>query len=122
MPELPCLPRDTRRMTLLTDGRHEVRAGALDGERAGLYLLAFALRHRLRFAGEDRLVEREPVAAPEPAVRDHLIAAVEEHDVTLDYVFDTDSPRCAVADHACGRGDERGEAIECPLRTYFLGN
>ena len=79
---------DARRVTLLTDGGHEVGARALDRERAGLDLLARALRHRLRFAGEDRLVEREPVAAPKRAVGDHLIACVEQHDVAVDDVFD----------------------------------
>ena len=120
MPELARLPRDARGVTLLADGGHEIRARAFDGERAGSHLFACVLRHRLRLAGQDRLVEREPVAAPQRSVGDDLVACVEQHDVAFDDFFDRDSPRLAVAQHVRGRRDERGEAVERSLRADLL--
>ena len=120
MPELARLPGDTCRITLLADGRYEIRTRAFDGEGAGSHLFAGVLRHRLRFAGENRLVECEPVAAPVRSVGDHLIARVEQDDVAFHDFVDGHLPRLAVAQDACGRGDESGEVVECALRAYLL--
>ena len=120
MPELARLPRDARGVALLADCSHEIRAGALDGERARSHLFARVLRHRLRLARQDRLVEREPVAAPQRSVGDDLVARVEQHDVALDDLLDADAPRLAVAQHVRGGRDERGEAVERSLRAHLL--
>src|ERR1700704_3704593 len=115
MSELAPLPRDTRGVTLLSDCSHEIRACTLDGEGAGANFFACVLRDRLRLAGEDRLVERESITAPERSVGDDLVACVKEYDVALDNVFDIDFPWLAVPQHARGRRDKCCEVVERSL-------
>ena len=120
MPKLSCLPGDACSVASLADRSHEVRARAFDCERARLHLFARALRHRLRFAREDRLVDGEPVAATKRAVGNHLVARIEQHDVALDHLVDADAPRLVVPQDLRGRGDERGEPVERLLRAHLL--
>ena len=77
MPELARLSGNAGRVALLPDRGHVVGAGALDRERAGADLVAGAADDRRRLACEDRLVEREAVAASEDPVRDDLVARLE---------------------------------------------
>src|SRR4030088_723412 len=119
MSELARLPRDTRGVTLLADCSHEIAPGPLDGEGAGENFFASVLRDRLRLAGEDRLVERESIAAPERSVGDNLVACVKEDDVAFDYVFDIDHPWLAVPQYARGRRDKCCEVVERSLCSHL---
>ena len=71
-------------------------------------------------AGQDRLVEREPVAALERPVGDDLVALLDQDEVALDDLVDVDVPRRAVAHDRGVRRDERREPVERPLRAHLL--
>ena len=57
MAELARLADELLRIALDTDRRADERAGSLDDERAGEDVLTGRLHHRVRLAGQDRLVD-----------------------------------------------------------------
>jgi hypothetical protein len=56
----------------------------------------------------------------ERAVGDDLISRLQAHEITQNERIDRGSPRLAVAHDGRGRGDERCQSVERPLRPYLL--
>src|SRR5439155_25563485 len=102
MPERPRLAGEPSRVALPADGGNIVGAAAFDCERAGANLVPDAADNGRRLAGEDRFVECEPVAPAQDSVGHDLVTRLEQHDVVLDHLIDTDPARLAVAHD--GRG------------------
>src|SRR5690242_5673767 len=92
------LARQTGGIAVGADGGDDVRADALDRERARADLGTDLARNGFGFAGEDRLVEPERVRLRQVAVGDDLVAGAEPHEVTDDELYDRDRARPAAAD------------------------
>jgi hypothetical protein len=55
-------------------------------------------------------------------VGDHLIARLQHHHVTDEYLIDRHRPDSTAAEHAAVRCDEQREAVQRPLRAHLLGD
>jgi hypothetical protein len=120
MPELPRLACDALRVARSPNGGQHVSTRALDDEGARAEIGSRRVMHRLRLAGQDRLVEQEPFARPELPVGDQLISGLEDDEVAFNDLVLRERPGVSVAhDGRCGN-NQRREAVEGPLRPYFL--
>ena len=102
------------------DRRRAGQAAAGDHEAAGHQLVADLLLHGVRLAGQQRLVDREPVRLERLAVDRDLVARVQlehivEHDLLAGHVL-----ALAVADHRHLRRAHEREAIERRLGSPLL--
>src|SRR6266536_4907491 len=120
MPELPRLAGDLRSMASRPDGRHVVCAGSLDCERPRAHLLAGGASHGLRLPGEVGLVDGERIASTQGAVRDDLVARLDQHDVALDDLVHAYLAALAIPNDGRDRGYERREPVERQLGANFL--
>ena len=120
MAELARLAGHALGVALRADRGDDVRALALDRERARAHRLAGAARHRVGLAREDRLVDAKTGRLRELAVGDHLVARPDADEIVDDHVVDRKLARLAVADDARGRRDERGKAVERVLGADLL--
>jgi hypothetical protein len=120
MAERARLSAESLRVAVLADRGHLAPRGALDDERAGPDLVARRTDDRLALAGQDRLVEPQAIRFRDHRVSDQLVVRLEPQRVTDDDVLDRDAACAAVADHGRRRGDERGQAIQRPLRPHLL--
>ena len=101
-------------------GLRQVGARALDAVRAGAHAVSGPARDGLGLAGEDRLVEPQPLAAHHAPVGHHLVARVQQHEVPGHDLRHVHLARGAVAHHRRPRRDQGREAVEAPLRPRLL--
>jgi hypothetical protein len=118
--ERPRLARDPLRVAVRAHARHRVRARSLDREGARAHLLPGPPPDRLGLAGENRLVDGERGRRLETSVGDDLVARLQLDEVAGDELVHADQSRLAVADDACGRGDEGRQPVEGSLGAELL--
>ena len=104
-------------------GAHACR---LEAPVAGYYeaprqhLVAGGLLNRIALAGEERLVDLEPVAFEHRTVGAHLITGLELHHVVEHHVVDGDHCLLRVADYVRPRRVEHRERVELALGEVLL--
>ena len=96
------------------------RPGSGDDDAPGEHLVAFRLRHRVGFAGEQRLVHLEPVRALHPTVGRDLVAGAQREEIVDDDGLDRDLRGLTVPDDARSGGVEHREPVEGALRSVLL--
>ena len=120
MAEAACLPEEALRVARLADGGDDVGTEALSGEGARPNLVADRAQRRVRFSGQNRLVDREILRVDEAAVRGYLVTGTDPQDIALDDLGNGERLFYSVAHDAGCRSDQSGESIQRTFGPYFL--
>ena len=100
--------------------REQHAAGTTEHARGGEHHIARALRNRIVLAGQQGFVQLQRIGGEHNSVRRNLIAALEDHHVTLNQLLHRNLNALTVTHGSSGGAIQQGDAVQLKLRLVLL--